>query len=408
MSSEKTSSPLQPERPQHPRILPPLSPFTYYRRNLWRTVPVGSAIAISVFLVASIVTLLNSIDESILTNYGFFQRFSVLSSQFEREISPELMNATRSTPHAGQVITSVPYFVILKTVFGQMPVPVYGVEPKDMETVARLCGNRLVQGRWPAVNEPEIVMSRLWANNKGAKLGDKIEITHERLPTLQNKQRLVGILEGGENLALTDRSYVLLESHEAMVRASYIFVPKTAQMREAMNAAVRAVLEKPQKHKFDPREATVVQFYTFERLVKDLREGLGFLYMVLAFADGLVIIAVALLAGFLANIYFEQRLAEFGLLSAFGFQRERLARRLVIESGSLILGGWLAGLALTWLVFQILDVTFMQPRGLILANLDQTALLFTLPAPILVGFTSLGTVLIRLYKLDPIEIMERR
>jgi ABC-type antimicrobial peptide transport system permease subunit len=117
---------------------------------------------------------------------------------------------------------------------------------------------------------------------------------------------------------------------------------------------------------------------------------------------------VALMAGFLANIYFEQRLSEFGLLSAFGFRRERLARRVIVETGSLVVVSWLFGLALTWLLFQLFDKYYMEPQGLVLAHLNVLALQYTLPTPIIVGIASLATVLLRLYRTDPIEIMERR
>lgn len=391
-----------------PAILPPLSPLTYYRRNVARTLPVGGAIAISVFLVASIVTLLTSVDESILRHYGFFRNFSVLATQFESDVSPRLRARVQSTSHVGRVIPAVPYFLVLKTVFGQMPVPVYGVEPTEMPMLAKLCGNRLAEGRWPRVNEPEIVMSRLWANNKRAKLNDLISVEHERLPALLGKQRLVGVLDGGQNIALTDRSYVLLQMPEAVVRTSYIFVPREARERLTMNTEINKVLDSPRHHGLRTEERRFVQFFSFEKLVKELRERLGFLYTFLAVADGLVIGAVALLSGFLANIYFEQRLGEFGLLSAFGFRRERLAKRLVIESGSLVVAGWIIGLGLTWLMFQLLDRFYMTPNGLVLAGLNRIALLYTIPAPLIVGTTSLGTVLLRLYKLDPIEIMERR
>jgi ABC-type antimicrobial peptide transport system permease subunit len=390
------------------KILPPLSPLTYYRRNLARTLPVAGALAISVFLVASIITLLNSIDQSILVNYGFFRNFSLLSAQYERDLSPRLRTTTTSTPHVGAVVSSLPYFMIVKTVFGQMPVPVYGVEPPQMAKLAQLCGNHLSEGRWPHVNEPEIVMSRLWARNRNAKIGDSIDVKSDRFPALLGKQKLVGILDGGAPLALTDRTYVLLELPSTLLRTSYIFAPKTPHDRVAMNTDIKQILATPKSHHLNAKEVQFAQFYSFEKLVHDLRQGLGFLYTILAFADGLVIIAVALLSGFLANIYFEQRLAEFGLLSAFGFGRERLARRLIIESGTLVLIGWLAGLALTWLIFRALDLAFMQPRGLILSGLNRIALLYTLPAPILVGLASLGTVLLRLYRLDPIEIMERK
>lgn len=384
-------------------ILSPLSPLTYYRRNLTRTLPVGGAIAISVFLIASIVTLLNSVDDSILVNYGFLRHFSALTAQFETEPDPALVAAAKQTAKPQQVVTSVPYFTTVKTVFGQMPVPIYGVDAKDARELARLTGNKLVAGRWPNPNEPELVLSRSWANNKQAKLGDEIELKHERLPALEQKQKLVGILEGGKNLALTDRSYVLLEMPTAVVRISLLFVPPSPTQLGAMNSAINQTLKKRENH-----NGGYTQLYTYHKLVQELRRTLGFLYTFLAVADALVIGAVALLSGFLANIYFEQRLPEFGLLSAFGFRREKLARRLIIESGSLVLIGWLTGLALTAAVFALLDYFYMTPNGLVLSSMNRTAIFYTLPAPVIVGIASLGTVLLRLYRLDPIEIMERR
>jgi ABC-type lipoprotein release transport system permease subunit len=408
--SQNELSSARSARPEYsaPKILPPLSPLTYYRRNLARTLPVGGSIAISVFLIASIVTLLNSVDQSILVNYGFVSHFSVLATQFEKDVPPRVLAKAARTPRVGRILSAVPYFITIKTVFGQMPVPIYGVDPKDTKFLAELCGNRLAAGRWPRVNEPELVMSRAWAANKGVKLGQLVEVKNDRIPGLTERQKLVGILDGGAHFALADRSYLLLQIQPAFLRTSNLLIPKAQNQRKAMNADIDRLLKSPRHNGLSEQEANVAQFYTFEKLVKDLRETLGFLYTFLAVADTLVIGAVALLSGFLANIYFEQRLAEFGLLSAFGFRREKLARRLIIESGSLVIAGWLLGLLLTWLVFRALDVIYMAPRGLVLANIDGSALIYTLPAPLIVGAASLGTVLLRLYRLDPIEIMERR
>lgn len=403
-----TTSPSPSAKHSAPKILPPLSPLTYYRRNLARTLPVGGAIAISVFLIASIVTLLNSVDDSILVNYGFLRRFSAMGTQYEKNVSSTLLAKTRKTPHVKSVIISIPYFVTIKTVFGQMPVPIYGLEPKDAREIVKLTGNKLIEGHFPNPNEPGIIMTRSWANNKRAKLGDIVEVKHERLPTLRAKQKLVGILEGGDNIAITDQAYVLLELPEAVIRSSYLFLPKASSELKALNNDLDRVLKSPKHNALNLDDVNYVQLYTFEKLVKELRDNLGFLYKFLAVADGLVIGAVALLSGFLANIYFEQRLAEFGLLSAFGFRRERLAKRLMIESGALVIIGWVAGLLLSALIFRLLDYFYMTPNGLVLADINMTAILYTLPTPIIVGVASLGTVLTRLYTLDPIEIMERR
>lgn len=390
------------------RTLPPLSPLTYYRRNITRTLPVGGAIMISVFLISAIVTLLNSVDRSITVNYGFMRRFSILATQLIKEVPASITAKAKASPSFDRAIVAVPFGRTIDTVFGQMPIPVYGLDRPDMEHLAKLCGNRLVEGRWPETGQAEIVLSRAWAHNYGKTVGEYIVPKDDNMPTFPDKQKLVGILDGGDDLAIVDKDYVLLGLPEPVVRPVYLFVPKSAAQMPQMNAHIRSVVEKPKQHNLKTADAEYVKFISYDQIIAQIRRTLGFLYRFLSIADGLVIGTVALLSGFLANIYFEQRLGEFGLLSAFGFRRERLARRVVIETGALVMIGWLLGLGLTGLVFRLLDVYYMVPRGLVLAPLDMSALLYTAPIPLLVGLASLATVLLRLYRMDPIEIMERR
>jgi hypothetical protein len=316
----------------------------------------------------------------------------------------------RAVPEVGRVIEAVPYVRSIKAVFGQIPVPIYGVEVADIPVLVRATGNKLESGgRFPRVGAPEVILSRAWANNYGVDLGGLIGPNpDDNLPTLRAKQRVVGILEGGDNIALADKDYVILELPEVVVRPNLLLLPRTPAQFETMNKKVQQIVDAPTRHGLTAIEVAYVKFYTFTDLVRQLRKATGFLYQFLSIADALVIGAVGLLSGFLANIYFEQRLGEFGLLSAFGFRRERLARRVVVETGSLVLCGWALGLGLTVAAFAALDAFYMRPQGLVLAHPDITALGYTAPIPILVGIASLATVLSRLYRLDPIEIMERR
>jgi ABC-type lipoprotein release transport system permease subunit len=370
--------------------------------------PIAGAIVISVFLIAAIVTLLNSVDDTIRTHYGSMSHFSIIAPQFERDVRPEVLAKARTFPESKRVLVAMPYFVLLKTVFGEMPVPIYGLDPNDMTAFAKITGNKLVEGRLPNVNEPEIAFSRAWANNFHLKLGDKFVPNNERLPSLVQAQTIVGIFDGGENIGITDKAYLQLTLPEVVQRPSYIFLPTTAPQIDALSDKMRAITENPKKYGFSKNQVTYLRIFTYSGLVNELRRSLAFLYRFLGFADVLVIGAVALLSGFLANIYFEQRLGEFGLLSALGFRRERLAKRLVIETGSLVLFSWLIGLGLTALMFKALDNFYMIPNGLVLSKIGADAMLYTLPTPLLVGAASLATVLVRLYRLDPIEIMERR
>lgn len=364
---------------------------------------------ISVFLIAAIVTLLNSVDDSIRVHYGSMSRFSILSPQFVGDVPAPILARAKTFPESKRHLKGMPYFVFIKTVFGDMPVPLYGLQQNDMKSFAQVTGNKLAAGgRLPRLNEPEIALSRAWANNFHLKQGDKFAPKNDRLPPLTGPLTIVGIFEGGENIGVIDKTYLELELPPVMQRPSYIFLPTSQQKLATLSQKMRDITDKPQKYGFTKEEVRPLRVFTFTGLVGELRKSLAFLYRFLSIADALVIGAVALLSGFLANIYFEQRLGEFGLLSALGFRRERLAKRLMIETGFLVLFSWVLGLGLTALMFKLLDNFYMIPNGLVLSKIGRDAMLYTLPTPLLVGVASLATVLFRLYRLDPIEIMERR
>ena len=390
------------------QTLPPLSPITYYRRNIWRVLPVGGAIIISVFLIAAIVTLLNSVDDTIRVHYSSLSRFSILSPQFERDVPAPILKRVEAFPESRRTIVAMPYFIFVKTVFGEMPVPIYGLAQGDMREFTRVTGNTVIEGRLPKLNEPEVAFSRAWANSFHLKLGDKFTPNNERLPSLAEPLKIVGIFEGGENIGVTDKAYFQLTLPDLLQRPSYLILPKSRAQLEPLSQKMRGIVDKPAQYGYAKESVRYLRVFTYQGLVDELRKSLAFLYRFLGIADALVIGAVALLSGFLANIYFEQRLGEFGLLSALGFRRERLAKRLMIETGSLVIFSWVAGLAMTALLFKALDYFYMIPNGLVLAKIGRDAMLYTLPTPLLVGAASLATVLIRLYRLDPIEIMERR
>ena len=222
--------------PRDTQLLPPLSPLTYYRRNVARSLPIGGAILISVFLIAGIVTLLNSVDDSIIGNYGFVRHFSVLVAQLERDVSPPLKERVRGEKRLKHIIHAVPYLRSIKTVFGELPVPIYGLDPQDMPEIIELTGNKLVAGRLPHPGDPEIVLSRMWANNIGVKLGEKFSNSDERFPTITEPQKVVGIVEGGSNMALADIDFVIGSFPDLnVIRPAYLLIPQKTSDLPAIN-----------------------------------------------------------------------------------------------------------------------------------------------------------------------------
>jgi ABC-type antimicrobial peptide transport system permease subunit len=123
----------------------------------------------------------------------------------------------------------------------------------------------------------------------------------------------------------------------------------------------------------------------------------------------LVTIVLSLVVGLLNNLFFRQRMNEFGLLAAIGYTRWRLIARVALESLGVTLAAWILGIGLGVGVLWWFNQSFMVPHGLLLNVFNWTVLLWhTLPIPAMVFIFGMGTVGWQLLRLDPISIIERR
>jgi ABC-type antimicrobial peptide transport system permease subunit len=123
----------------------------------------------------------------------------------------------------------------------------------------------------------------------------------------------------------------------------------------------------------------------------------------------LVTIVLSLVVGLLNNLFFRQRMNEFGLLAAVGYSRWGLIMRVAWESLGVTLAAWLIGVGLGVAVLSWFNLTFIVPHGLLMNIFDWNVLaLHTLPIPLMVFAFGMGTVAWQLLRLDPISIIERR
>ena len=142
--------------------------------------------------------------------------------------------------------------------------------------------------------------------------------------------------------------------------------------------------------------------------MRDTREALSSLYLIMNVVIGIIIFAIAFLTGMLANIYFMQRIPEFATLAAIGYRRSGLLKRILAETGLLCIVGWALGSVLTIALLNVIRVTLMAPRGLLLDPYDFAAYRYTIPLPLAIAFFAVYPIARRLGAMDPVSIIERR
>jgi len=383
----------------------PLSAFTYFRRNPGRVLPMTFVILLSVFLIASISSLANSIDRTILTIYGYTNYFTyVVPQRVTTRVPADQIDIVRKDPRVDRVMEASLFFTNIRTVIGSLPFVVLGLSDDNRAYLMDRVGTRLIRGRMPAEGMPEAALSEPLAKNKHMKIGDVIAgptdeggIAGAPVPV-----RCVGILRGPVWIAVTTKTFCDM---------TFLAAPRSTIFTTKKPADLLTVNEElmPARHKtagkLSPSKAQVL---SRQNLIMQVRDSLSTLFLIMGVVNLTVIFVIALMSGMLANIYFTQRLAEFAVLAAIGYQRTRLVGRIISETLLLTLFGWILGAIATYLFLGAFRESLFEPRGLFVDPLDPFAYRYTIPIPLSITFFAVATIAASLLRFDPVTISERR
>lgn len=383
----------------------PLSAITYFQRNPGKTVPMVFVIVLSVFLIASIATMVNSIDLTIRTIYAYTRHFTyAIPQRVSLRVPDDQVAVIREDPRVDRVMEGSIFFTNIKTVMGRFPFVVLGVSDENRAYLMERIGTSLVEGRMPAEGMPEAVLSQPIVENKKIKIGDVIAgptdeggISGSPIPV-----RCVGILKGPVWIAFTSKSFA---------DATFITTPKTTIFTTKNPADLFAVNDDlmPTGRKGEGKlTPSKVNLLSYQNLVEELRDSLSSMYLIMTVVNLTVIFVISLMSGMLSNIYFTQRIAEFAVLAAIGYQRSKLFGRIFAETMLLTALGWVLGAVVTLVFLSYFKTAVFQPRGLFIDPADPFGYKFTLPIPFAITAFAVGTIAFRLARLDPVTIIERR
>ena len=141
----------------------------------------GFVIVLSVFLIATIATLANSIDRTILTIYGYTNYFSyVIPQRVTNRVPADQLAIIHADPRVDRVMEASLFFTNIKTVIGSLPFVVLGLDGENRKYILNKVGTEIKEGRMPAEGMPEAAVSEPLAKNKKVKIGDVISGPHRR------------------------------------------------------------------------------------------------------------------------------------------------------------------------------------------------------------------------------------
>lgn len=273
----------------------------------------------------------------------------------------------------------------------------YGVDQSGMQRLLSLYGDRVIAGRLPKANANEIVLSEEIARGRGVWLGGSVGNKINELDQLPDAFTVVGIVRGPVRIGMIPLDY--MTQHYLFERRyqGLVVVPRAGQEQEVHDQLQRLIGN------------SAFRLFDWPYIKAKIDSLIQNLDAINRFLILLVTLVLSLVVGLLNNLFFRQRMNEFGLLAAVGYSRWGLIGRVALESFGVTLAAWLVGVGTGVVVLSWFNASFIVPHGLLMNVFDWNVLaLHTLPIPLMVFLFGMGTVGWQLLRLDPIAIIERR
>jgi hypothetical protein len=280
---------------------------------------------------------------------------------------------------------------------GDAQFDLYGLDRPGMTSLLNLYGDRLLVGRLPAANASEVVISEEIARSRKVWIGGKVGNNIDELDRLPDAFTVVGIIRGPTRLGLIPFEYMTQHYLFEQRYQGLVVVPQPGHETQVHDALTKAIGKQPFR---------IFDYPYIKAKIDSLIENLDTINRFLIL---LVTVVLSLVVGLLNNLFFRQRMNEFGLLAGIGYNRWRLILRVASESLAVTVIAWVIGVGLGVAVLTWFNTVFMLPHGLLMNVFDWNVLLVhTLPIPVMVFLFGMGTVAWQLLRLDPISIIERR
>jgi ABC-type antimicrobial peptide transport system permease subunit len=379
----------------------PLSPFAYCRRHKWSTLALLALIVLMTLGLSVMVRLPDSFVEHMYFSESYMTRVSLVTA-IGPALDSGLVSQIRSHADVLQVVQERGLFLTWPPISGSSHL--FAVPQSGMPALLAACDLRLEEGRLPRPRTNELVLSETMAKGARVWIGDEISRSSNEdwFAAIPSPLVIVGILVGSgsdpqKSPPLGIASYEYVSNHELFISS---WTPGLVVVaREGREDAVSAFLESA--------VSPYAKVWTNRQLEARVRRVARNFHLMFGAVDGLVAVAVALVVGIIHQMVLSGRLAELGLLHAVGHAKDRLMRRLALETTVLAVLGWVLGLASAWGLFAVIKAMIYEPNGVNLSLANLMPIWFSIPVPAAAIASVAWSAKHTLDRLDAVTIIER-
>jgi putative ABC transport system permease protein len=370
----------------------PLSSLTYIVNNKKKAMSTSLSICFGVFLVyflSMIINQTNIIAEA--TRGEPFKKYSYVMPA-GRGLSRDIIHMVKELEDTEKIIPTRMANMSQAILLGGTSADVLLLRSDDIKLMMNRSNVNLIEGRMPLSGTKEIILHKKTAASNGLKINDIIG--NDTLFPLGKDDRytVVGVIGGSSIINFASMAEGNNKEEDLML-SGMIALPKQGKITQ-MNSFLENLSTED------------VRIFDINTAFLQYQDGLKVINLIKPILEVMVIIVLCITLGNLNYINFYQRRKEFGVLTAIGYTKKQLYRKLLNEQIYLAAASYIAGVLLSIFTAWILNVMILATKGEDVPLLDINSLVLTLLIPVFVTIFSILPSIKAFKKMDCVSVIE--
>ena len=370
----------------------PLSSLTYIVNNKKKAMSNGLSICFGVFLIYFLSMIINQTNIiSQATRGEPLKKYSYVMPA-GRGLSQDIIHKVKNLEYTEKIIPARMANINQAILLGATNADVLFLRSGDMKFIMNMSNLYFIEGRMPLNGTKEIVLHKKTAASNGLKVNDIIGNDTVFPMGKDDRYTVVGIIDGASIINFASMAEGNNKEEDLML-SGMIVLPKQGKITQ-LNSVLESLSAKD------------VRVYDIDSAFLQYQDGLKVINLLKPILETMVIIVLCITLGNLSYINFYQRRKEFGVLTAIGYTKKQLYRKLLNEQISLAAASYIAGVFLSILIAWILNVTILATSGEDLPLLDINSMALTLLIPVFVTIFSNLPAIKAFRKMDCVAVIE--
>lgn len=377
-----------------------LGAFRFLARNPRRVLPAVVVQALVTALVLAVVTPLTGFGATVEANLRPLTVYTAVTPMSRADFDEGLSAQLDANPAQERRVQAKALWMRTPMVVGESFTMLVALRADEHADFLRRVGNRLVEGALPAPGTDGAAIHADVARARHMKVGDAFGRLVDLEDATPGRFTVTGIVDGPSRVGLVDFDYAAMPTFVLSRIESFQIVYAKPGRKAESDAYLNAAKDEA------GRPALRVWDEAFWR--KRTEKMLENLPTILNAVVGSISVIVALVVVLLALIAFQARSDEFALLLAVGITRRRLAGKVLLEHLLCAGAALLLGLGLGYGFLAWWDVAVLRPKAILIDFFAPYPLALASTLPLVAAAASAAILTLRLRRMDPVAILQRR